>query len=290
MNKLFTAAAVSSLALSIGCAPPGPYPVKWYVDIDGDGYGDENDLNPVSSVTDPSGANDYSENNDDCDDADPNNFPRNQEDVFDGQDNNCNGVVDEKTYAIGDTGPAGGVIVGEGYYVSDLTYFEAATTDITVEGDFYHRFGCNEQTLGLGGDWHLDAGAGNTQTIVDLCSEAGIAARLADDYVQNGFDDWFLPSRDEALLMRDAVDAGHQLGLMSELYWSSSGGWGCVMADLWQCIPETYFESVEGVCMDLAGSCDREPAFNGWVGRYTSFKIHESGELRVRAVRTFSTL
>jgi hypothetical protein len=34
----------------------------------------------------------------------------------------------------------------------------------------------------------------NTADILAGYSEAGIAAKLADDYSFNGFDDWFLPS------------------------------------------------------------------------------------------------
>ncbi len=61
----------------------------WYADTDNDGYGDTN--TPLISVTQPSG---YVLDSSDCDDTDSNNFPGNAE-VADGQDNNCNGIIDE---------------------------------------------------------------------------------------------------------------------------------------------------------------------------------------------------
>ena len=43
----------------------------------------------------------------------------------------------------------------------------------------------------------LGTGQSNTTAIINGCSEIGIAARLCDELVLNGFSDWFLPSRDE---------------------------------------------------------------------------------------------
>lgn len=64
-------------------------PPTWYEDADGDNFGNNN----VSqmSCTQPSG---YVANNTDCDDNDPNNFPFNME-VCDGQDNDCDGLIDD---------------------------------------------------------------------------------------------------------------------------------------------------------------------------------------------------
>ena len=61
----------------------------YYVDSDGDGYGDSN--NSMVACSQPSG---YVTNSADCDDNDSNNFPGNAE-TCDGQDNNCDGIVDE---------------------------------------------------------------------------------------------------------------------------------------------------------------------------------------------------
>jgi MYXO-CTERM domain-containing protein len=64
-------------------------PPTWYYDGDGDGYGETS--TPIVDCVQPT---DYVLFPDDCDDADANNFPGNTE-ICDGQDNNCDGVIDE---------------------------------------------------------------------------------------------------------------------------------------------------------------------------------------------------
>lgn len=61
----------------------------YYADTDNDTFGDPN--NSIDACTLPNG---YVTNDNDCDDNDGNNFPGNTE-VCDGQDNNCNGMIDE---------------------------------------------------------------------------------------------------------------------------------------------------------------------------------------------------
>jgi hypothetical protein len=47
----------------------------------------------------------------------------------------------------------------------------------------------------------IGSGPSNTKLIINSCPESGIAARLVDELVFNGFGDWYLPSRDEILLI-----------------------------------------------------------------------------------------
>ncbi|NNK90616.1 MAG: hypothetical protein HKO89_08425, partial [Saprospiraceae bacterium] len=61
----------------------------YYLDADGDSYGGNS--TSQMACTPPPG---YVSNNIDCDDNDPDNFPDNTE-VCDGQDNNCDGQIDE---------------------------------------------------------------------------------------------------------------------------------------------------------------------------------------------------
>ena len=60
----------------------------------------------------------------------------------------------------------------------------------------------------------------NTADILAGYSEAGIAAKLADDYSFNGFDDWFLPSSGD--LNEMYINRGVVGGFVSAGYWSSS--------------------------------------------------------------------
>ena len=57
-------------------------------------------------------------------------------------------------------------------------------------------WGCAGTTIG-GTSTAIGTGQANTLLIVNACSTAGIAARICNDLVLNGFDDWFLPSKDE---------------------------------------------------------------------------------------------
>lgn len=73
----------------------------------------------------------------------------------------------------------------------------------------------------------LSSGKANTTAIVNACATAGIAARICDDLVLGGFDDWFLPSKDELnKLYLNRLSIG---GFANGRYWSSSeliGGFG----------------------------------------------------------------
>jgi hypothetical protein len=47
----------------------------------------------------------------------------------------------------------------------------------------------------------IGSGPSNTKAIINACPESGIAARIVDDLTFNGFSDWYLPSRDEMILI-----------------------------------------------------------------------------------------
>jgi hypothetical protein len=66
----------------------------------------------------------------------------------------------------------------------------------------------------------IGTGQANTTAIVNGCGEAGIAARICNDLVLNGYDDWFLPSKNELYQMylhRSAIG-----GFTNDFYWTSS--------------------------------------------------------------------
>ena len=115
-------------------------------------------------------------------------------------------------YAIGDTGPAGGIV----FHTADggMHGLEAAPADQSDSA----VWGCAGTITGADGI-AVGTGAQNTADILAGCATLGIAARVANDYTLNGFTDWFLPSKDELnLLYQQQVDEGVTEGF----YWSSS--------------------------------------------------------------------
>jgi len=134
------------------------------------------------------------------------------------------------TYAIGDTGPAGGLI----FYIDEAdayswTYLEvapASTEWIDKEwGDNGTEIGGNAALTGIGD------GQAATDAIVDHMeaeSITGTAAQLCDALSYGGYDDWFLPSTNELNAIWDnLVDDGTGAnsgvgGFAGDFYWSSS--------------------------------------------------------------------
>ncbi len=68
----------------------------------------------------------------------------------------------------------------------------------------------------------LGTGQANTTAIVNVCSQSGIAARICDLLVLNGYSDWYLPSKDElnkVFINRYAIGGSITYG---NYLWSSS--------------------------------------------------------------------
>lgn len=80
-------------------------------------------------------------------------------------------------------------------------------------------WGCYTVILG-GTSTVIGSGQSNTTHIVNLCSEAGIAARICNDLVLGGYSDWFLPSKDELnqMYLKKTVIGG----FADSYYWTSS--------------------------------------------------------------------
>jgi hypothetical protein len=125
-----------------------------------------------------------------------------------------------KLGAIGDTGPAGGTIfyVQTGTTYGNWKYLEAAPADCGSAAWGMYPEDVTGTAIGIG------TGKENTRIIVEFYSESTetYAANLCNDYAYGGFDDWFLPSKDELNLMYTNLKQ-HGLGdLNNVVYWSSS--------------------------------------------------------------------
>jgi uncharacterized repeat protein (TIGR02543 family) len=130
----------------------------------------------------------------------------------------------EVIYQIGDTGPAGGtVFYDKGSYSNGWRYLEAAPSDTEWEAKVWGGYDT------FVGETETDIGTGieNTNAIVDEYEDAephenksDYAAKLCFDFTNGGFNDWFLPSKDELnelYLQQDIVG-----GFSEHDYWSSS--------------------------------------------------------------------
>ncbi len=102
-------------------------------------------------------------------------------------------------FQVGNIGPAGGVVFyDKGTYSDGWRYLEAAWSD--------HPDGVAWGPVGTEiGNTNTDIGSGmtNTETITTALDSAGYAARWCYDLELGGYEDWFLPSKDELGLIWD---------------------------------------------------------------------------------------
>jgi hypothetical protein len=150
-----------------------------------------------------------------------------------------------KTYAIGDTGPAGGIVFyDKGSYSDDTLgtswrYLECAPADLGTE----IPWGPNDTTTVSTGSG-VGTGASNTSAIIAAYGAAAIsdincAAKACADYSRNGYSDWFLPSKEELdQLYNNMVlqGLGSFVTTSGSFYWSSSQysntySWACLLCE-----------------------------------------------------------
>ena len=110
----------------------------------------------------------------------------------------------DSKYGFGDIGPAGGIIFYDKFNTSDgWQYLEAASSNMGTElrwvaesyGNNWERF---PDVAGTSTD--IGTGKRNTELILAVDPNAP-AAKACAEYRDGGFDDWFLPSWEELILM-----------------------------------------------------------------------------------------
>ena len=128
-------------------------------------------------------------------------------------------AVKEKTYVIGDTGPARGVVFYDKGECSDgWRYLEMApdTTERVLPWGFQGSLTSTQTTVGTGRT--------NTETLLVASPDMGTAASYCAQLVVQDFSDWFLPSKDELDLLYKALARNGTGTFLREGYgyWSSS--------------------------------------------------------------------
>ncbi len=135
-------------------------------------------------------------------------------------DNNDNKIT--KTYALRDTGPAGGIV----FYISDEGRhgLEAAPSSTEWASKQWGKFGTSVGVSAQG--TALGTGNTNTSAIVSKLNEnpadADRAAQLCDTLNHGGYNDWFLPSKDELNLIYINLYLYGVGEFTGDDYWSSS--------------------------------------------------------------------
>jgi len=124
-------------------------------------------------------------------------------------------------YKIGGTGPAGGIIFyDQGAVINGWRYLEAAP----AVAEFEEKWGAFRKNV-TGTKKDIGTGKDNTKNIARFLNSIGEKDKAAQRCIAlniNGYNDWFLPSRDELNLMYVNLHKKGLGGFQNEAYWSSS--------------------------------------------------------------------
>ena len=131
-----------------------------------------------------------------------------------------------REYVPGDVGPAGGYIfyVNPNFAKDGWRYLEAAPYDQSAGT----KWGCFRTLISGARGSTIGTGQQNTRDILAACTDATAAAHLCANLQVNGVGGWFLPSRDEVILLyknlraTNAVDFGDRNAADNFSYWAST--------------------------------------------------------------------
>jgi hypothetical protein len=119
--------------------------------------------------------------------------------------------------SIGDTYQGGIIFYLRGTYPNQYGLVCAPndqSTSVPWYSQAYTYYGITKTAVG--------SGQTNTSSLVSILGNGYYAANFCDDLVLNGFDDWFLPSRDELGLMYTNLKKNGFGNFTNNSYWSSS--------------------------------------------------------------------
>lgn len=123
------------------------------------------------------------------------------------------------TYTVGDTGPAGGwIFYDKGISSDGWRYLEAAPSDQSTGAPW----GCYGVSISGADGTAVGTGEQNTIDIEAGCTTPGTAADICANFSLGGYNDWFLPSKDELNLMYTKLKLFGVGGFADSYYWSSS--------------------------------------------------------------------
>ncbi|MCK4240930.1 MAG: DUF1566 domain-containing protein, partial [Candidatus Atribacteria bacterium] len=103
-------------------------------------------------------------------------------------------------------------------YSDSWRYLEAAPNDQSA----FALWGCYRVSISGADGTAVGTGEQNTIHIETGCITPGIAADLCANLSLGGYNDWFLPSKDELNLMYTKLKVHEVGGFESGSYWSSS--------------------------------------------------------------------
>ncbi len=150
-------------------------------------------------------------------------------------------VPTQADYSLGDLGPAGGYIFyDKGSYSDGWRYLEAARDgwSTAVEDPSsvmgYYRTTSEGANLLVNTGTGVGSGETNTTALVTAMlntaytqstgttTTASYAAKICAELSAGGYDDWFLPSKDELVAMYQVLHLDAEGGFSNDYYWSSS--------------------------------------------------------------------